>query len=96
MIENPRIGVYICHCGLNISATVDVKAVATFAQTLPDVVVSRDYKYTCSDPGQEMIKKDVKEHKLNRVMVAACSPRMHEGIYRKLTEEAGPIEEKRC
>jgi heterodisulfide reductase subunit A len=59
---------------------VDVKAVATFAQTLPDVVVS----------------KDVKEHKLNRVMVAACSPRMHEGIYRKLTEEAGPIEEKRC
>ncbi|MGA2682498.1 MAG: CoB--CoM heterodisulfide reductase iron-sulfur subunit A family protein [Candidatus Bathyarchaeia archaeon] len=89
MTEKPRIGVYICHCGLNIAATVDAKAVAEFAKTLPDVVVSKDYKYTCSDPGQEMIKKDVKEQKLNRVIVAACSPRMHEPTYRKLMEQAG-------
>ncbi len=89
MSEKPRIGVYICHCGLNIAATVDPKSVSEYAKTLPNVVVSKDYKYTCSDPGQEMIKKDIKEQNLNRIIVAACSPRMHEPTYRKLLEESG-------
>jgi len=89
MTEKPRIGIYVCHCGLNIGATVDVESVAKFAQNLDDVVVSKAYKYTCSDPGQEMIKKDIKEHNLNRVIVAACSPRMHEPTYRKLMEATG-------
>jgi heterodisulfide reductase subunit A len=89
MNEKPRIGIYICHCGLNIGATVDVKSVVEYAKNLPNVIVSKDYKYTCSDPGQEMIKKDIKEQKLNRIIVAACSPRMHEPTYRKLLEESG-------
>ncbi len=78
----PKIGVYVCHCGLNIAQTVDVKAVAEYAATLPDVAVSRDYVYMCSDPGQDLIKKDVKELGLTRVVVAACSPRMHEPTFR--------------
>jgi heterodisulfide reductase subunit A len=89
MNEKPRIGVYICHCGLNIGATVDCKAVAEFAKNLPNVVVAKNNKYTCSDPGQDLIKKDIKEQNLNRVIVAACSPRMHEPTYRKLMVEAG-------
>lgn len=78
----PKIGVYICHCGINIASTVDVKAVAEYAATLPNVVVSRDYMYMCSDPGQDLIKKDIKEIGLTRVVVAACSPRMHEPTFR--------------
>jgi len=78
----PKIGVYVCHCGINIAQTVDVKAVAEYAATLPNVVVSRDYMYMCSDPGQDLIKKDIKELGLTRVVVAACSPRMHEPTFR--------------
>ena len=70
----PRIGVYICHCGINIAKTVDVKAVAEYAATLPDVIVARDYMYMCSQPGQDLIQKDIEEQKLTRVVVAACSP----------------------
>jgi heterodisulfide reductase subunit A len=82
-----RIGVYICHCGINIAATVDSKAVADYAATLPHVVVARDYMYMCSDPGQEMIKQDVRDYDLNRVVVASCSPRMHETTFRTVVQE---------
>ena len=84
-----RIGIYVCHCGLNIAGTVDCKEVAKFASTLPNVVVAEDNRYACSDQGQETIKKDIKEHNLNRVVVASCSPRLHEPTFRKACEEAG-------
>ncbi|HSJ57787.1 MAG TPA: CoB--CoM heterodisulfide reductase iron-sulfur subunit A family protein, partial [Anaerolineae bacterium] len=84
-----RIGVYVCHCGINIASTVDVAAVAEYAGGLPHVVVAREYMYMCSDPGQEMIQKDVREHGLNRVVVASCSPRMHEVTFRTVIEEVG-------
>jgi len=84
-----RIGVYVCHCGLNIAGSVDCEEVAKFAATLPHVVLSKDNRYTCSDPGQELIKKDIKEHRLNRVVVASCSPRLHEPTFRRACEEAG-------
>ena len=70
-----RIGVYVCHCGSNIAGTVDVFDVAAYAATLPNVVVAREYKYMCSSTGQELIKHDIAEFGLNRVVVASCSPR---------------------
>jgi heterodisulfide reductase subunit A len=87
--QEPRIGVYVCHCGLNIGGVVDCAAVSKFAATLPNVVVAKDNRYTCSDQGQELIKKDIKEHNLNRVVVASCTPRLHELTFRKTCEEAG-------
>lgn len=84
-----RTGVYICHCGTNISATVDVAAVAEFASSLEGVVLARDYSYMCSDPGQDLIKQDIQEHGLNRVVVASCSPLMHEPTFRRACAEAG-------
>jgi heterodisulfide reductase subunit A2 len=87
--RNVRIGVYTCHCGANISATVDVKAVAEFASALPNVVVSRDYKYMCSDPGQDLIRQDIRDHRLNRVVVASCSPHLHERTFRTALEVGG-------
>ena len=84
-----NIGVYICDCGINIGATVDVPAVVEFAKTLPNVVVARENKYTCSDPGQETIRKDIKELGVDRVVVAACSPRMHEPTYRNVLKDCG-------
>jgi heterodisulfide reductase subunit A len=87
--EEVRIGVYVCHCGLNIAGSVNCEEVAKFASTLPHVVLAKDYRYTCSDQGQAMIKSDIKEHKLNRVVVASCSPRLHEPTFRKVCEEAG-------
>ena len=87
--EKPRIGVYVCHCGLNIAGTVNCEEVAKFAATLPHVVAAKDNRYTCSDQGQELIKNDIKEHNLNRVVVASCSPRLHEPTFRKACEEAG-------
>jgi heterodisulfide reductase subunit A len=86
---SPRIGVYICHCGTNISAKVDCPEVARYAAGLPGVVIARDYKYMCSDPGQDLIKADIAEFKLDRVVVASCSPRMHEPTFRRAIEEAG-------
>jgi heterodisulfide reductase subunit A len=84
-----KIGVYICQCGINIAATVDVEKVAEEIGKLPNVAASKFYKYMCSDPGQELIKKDIKELKLDRVVVASCSPRMHEPTFRAAVEEAG-------
>jgi len=84
-----RIGVYVCHCGLNIAGTVDVEKVAEYAKSLPNVVVAKHYTYMCSDPGQRMIQDDIKTHKLDRVVIATCSPRMHEETFRKAVGEAG-------
>jgi len=84
-----RIGVYICHCGENIGRTVDCAAVAEAAGEFPGVVDAVDYKYMCSDPGQQMIKDAIKEKELTGVVVAACSPRMHETTFRRAAAEAG-------
>lgn len=84
-----RIGVFVCHCGENISRTVDVERVAEQAARLPGVAFATDYKYMCSDPGQGLLKKAIKEQRLTHVVVAACSPRMHERTFRKAVEQAG-------
>jgi heterodisulfide reductase subunit A len=85
----PRIGVYICHCGSNIAGTVRIGDVMEYMKSLPQVVVAKDYKFMCSDPGQEIIQKDIKEHGLERVVVASCSPLMHEPTFRRACEDAG-------
>jgi len=87
--EEVRIGVFVCHCGLNIAGSVNCKEVAEYASTLPNVVLSEHNLYTCSDPGQDAIRKGIKEHNLNRVVVASCTPRLHEPTFRKTCEEAG-------
>jgi heterodisulfide reductase subunit A len=87
--EHRRIGVYICHCGLNIAGTVDVEEVAEYAASLDSVAVSRHYRYMCSDPGQALIKEDIKDLGLNRIVVASCSPRMHELTFRQVCQDAG-------
>ena len=84
-----RVGFYVCHCGRNIATMVDCPEVASYVGTLAKVVVSRDYKYMCSDPGQELIQKDIKELKLNRVVVASCSPLLHEHTFRGAVEAGG-------
>ncbi len=84
-----RIGVYVCQCGTNIAGTVDVERVVHFAAQLKDVAVSRSYTYMCSDPGQALIKEDVQRENLDRVVVASCTPLMHEGTFRKACAEAG-------
>ena len=84
-----KIGVYICHCGINIASTVDVERVREEAEKYHAVKVARTYSYMCSDPGQELIKNDIKEFGLDRIVVAACSPRMHEATFRKTCESAG-------
>jgi heterodisulfide reductase subunit A len=84
-----NIGVYICHCGTNIAATVDCQGLSSFASTLPGVKVARDYRYLCSDPGQDLIKKDIRELSIDRVVVAACSPRMHETTFRNAISSEG-------
>ncbi len=88
-MEEIRTGVYICHCGLTIAGVVNVEELTEYAESLPNVVVSREYRYMCSDPGQDLIKKDIKELGLNRVVVASCSPRMHEPTFRKTVEDGG-------
>ena len=88
-MEEIRIAVYVCHCGVNIAATVDVAEVARYAGTLPGVVLSRDYVFMCSDPGQDLIRQGIKEYNLNRVIVASCSPRLHEPTFRRVCESAG-------
>jgi heterodisulfide reductase subunit A len=84
-----RIGVYVCHCGINIAAGVDVADVAEFAEKLPNVAVARHYLYMCSEPGQALIKQDIEELGLTRVVVASCSPRMHEPTFRGTIGEKG-------
>ncbi|MGB2822416.1 MAG: CoB--CoM heterodisulfide reductase iron-sulfur subunit A family protein [Phycisphaerae bacterium] len=85
-----RVGVYVCHCGSNIAGTVDVEEVTRWAgESIPDVVVSRDYKFMCSSLGQQMIGDDIKSHGLTRVVVAACSPSLHEKTFRNACRNAG-------
>ncbi len=84
-----RMGVFICDCGLNIAGAVDCAAVTEYAATLPDVVCAVRNKYTCADPGQNEIKNAIREHRLNRVVVASCTPRQHEPTFRQCVREAG-------
>lgn len=84
-----KIGVYICHCGSNIAGVVDVAEVARWAASLPDVAIARDYRFMCSSLGQELIQKDIQELGLDRVVVAACTPRMHEPTFQRALAGAG-------
>lgn len=84
----PKIGVYVCHCGINIAHTVDVGATVEFAGNLPFVTVAREYKFMCSDPGQELIQKDIRDGLIDRVVVASCSPLMHEPTFRRAVSSA--------
>ena len=86
---SPRIGVYICHCGTNIAGMVDVEAVSEYAASLGNVIISRHYAYMCSDPGQALIQDDIRGESLDRVVVASCSPLMHETTFRRACAEAG-------
>ncbi len=88
-MEEPKIGVYVCNCGTNIAHVVDVEALREFAASLPGVAVARSYRYMCSNPGQEMIVSDLREQQLERVVVAACSPRMHERTFRQACRVGG-------
>ncbi len=84
-----RIGVFVCDCGLNIAGTVNMEALAEFSETLDDVVAVVRNKYTCADPGQNEIKTAIAEHNLNRVVVASCTPKIHEPTFRNCVAEAG-------
>jgi heterodisulfide reductase subunit A len=86
---SPRVGVYVCHCGTNIAGMVDVEKVSDFASRLENVVVARHYAYMCSDPGQALIQDDIVKEGLDRVVVASCSPLMHETTFRLACSEAG-------
>ncbi len=88
-IDEKRIGVYVCSCGTNIANMVDVDKVVEKAKELPCVVLAKNYKYMCSDPGQDLIINDILEYNLNRIVVAACSPRIHELTFRKAAQKAG-------
>ncbi len=85
---SPRIGVFVCECGMNITGFIDCEEVRRYAEGLDGVVVSSRNRYTCADPGQEEIKKYIREHALNRVVVASCSPRLHEPTFRNCLAEA--------
>jgi heterodisulfide reductase subunit A len=85
----PKIGVYVCHCGTNISGKVDVEAVAEHASRLPYVAIARNFKFMCSSPGQQLVMDDIRKNGLNRVVVASCSPRMHEKTFRNACQSAG-------
>jgi len=87
--DDLRIGVFVCECGLNIAGTVDCAAVSRYAETLDDVVAVVQNKYTCADPGQNEIKKAIAEFRLNRVVVASCTPKIHEPTFRQCVAEAG-------
>jgi heterodisulfide reductase subunit A len=84
-----KIGVYVCHCGMNIAQFVDVPQVVAFASKLPNVALAKDYQFMCSDPGQDLIKQDIQQQGLNRVVVASCSPLMHEKTFRGACKEGG-------
>lgn len=85
----PRVGVFVCDCGLNIAGTVDCAAVAEYAKGLPGVVCVVRNRYTCAEPGQNEIKQAIRQHDLNRVVVASCSPRMHEPTFRQCVSDVG-------
>lgn len=84
-----RVGVFVCECGTNIASVVDTARVAEEASKFPGVIFATTYKYMCSDPGQELIRKSIEEQKLEQVVVASCSPRMHENTFRKAVEAGG-------
>src|SRR5210317_1695799 len=84
-----RMGVFVCWCGANIAENVDCEDVARYAAKLPSVVIARSYKYMCSDPGQKIVTDAIEEHKLTGVVVASCSPRMHEPTFRKAATTVG-------
>jgi heterodisulfide reductase subunit A len=84
-----RIGVFVCDCGLNIAGAVDTEAVTAYASTLPDVVCAMRNRYTCAEPGQNEIRTAIRDHKLNRVVVASCTPRQHEPTFRQCVLDAG-------
>ena len=84
-----KIGVFVCHCGINIASTVDIKELTDYAKTLDGVVISKDYKYMCSDLGANVIKESIKKNKLDSVVIACCSPRMHEHTFRGVVETGG-------
>jgi len=84
-----RVGVYVCKCGLNIAQTVNCPEVANFASGLDDVVLAKDISYACSEPGQKEIKEDIEENRLNKIVIASCSPRLHESTFRQMMQSAG-------
>ncbi len=84
--EPPQIGVFICHCGSNIAGVIDIPKLVEYTKTLPNVVVAKEYRYMCSDPGQDLIKAEIKKKGLNRVVIAACSPTLHEYTFRQVLE----------
>jgi heterodisulfide reductase subunit A len=88
-MEEARVGVFVCHCGINIGAYVDVPQVVEYVETLPNVVHAERNLFTCSEEGISAIKRAIKEHKLNRIVVASCTPRTHEQLFRSACEEAG-------
>ncbi|MFQ6076423.1 MAG: disulfide reductase, partial [Candidatus Bathyarchaeia archaeon] len=88
-MEGPRIGVFVCHCGTNIAGSVDVARVRDYAAKFPNVVVAKDDIHVCSEIGQRLINEDIRKEGLNRVVVAACSPRMHEMTFQRTLKEAG-------
>jgi heterodisulfide reductase subunit A len=88
-MDEIKIGVYICQCGVNIASVIDVADVVRFASGLPHVIAARDSKYTCAEPGQKMIKQDIQDLGINRVVVASCTPRMHEITFQTVLQEAG-------
>ena len=87
--QDPRIGVYVCHCGLNIAQSVDCPKVARDVADAEGVVISKDIVYACSEPGQQQIKQDIIDNNLDRVVIASCSPRLHEATFKKMVESAG-------
>ncbi|MFX1332267.1 MAG: disulfide reductase, partial [Promethearchaeota archaeon] len=87
--SDARIGVFVCHCGLNIAASIDVVAVSEHAASLPNVTHSADLMFTCSTDGLKTIQESIRKYNLNRVIVASCTPRTHEPIFRKTIEAAG-------
>lgn len=87
--EEVKVGVYVCHCGLNIAGVVDCPEVVEYAMTLDNVAIARDNAYLCSEPGQNMIKEDIQELGLNRIVAASCSPRLHELTFRECLKDAG-------
>lgn len=88
-IKEPRIGVYVCSCGLNIGKIVDCPMVAKEAAKFKNVIISKNMPYSCSEPGQKIIKNDIEDHNLNRIVIASCSPRLHETTFRLMLKSAG-------
>jgi heterodisulfide reductase subunit A-like polyferredoxin len=85
----PRIGVYVCHCGLNIAQSVNCRQVAENAGKADGVVLAKDIPYACSEPGQQRIKQDIVDNRLDRLVIASCSPRLHEPTFKKMVQDAG-------